>query len=257
MRKSLVITYPGSKGLLFPFIYENIPHSCTNYYEPFVGRGNVFWNYVISGGAADNYYLNDTNTGLWLQTLKDYKQDFNFVPDNPNSDIYKFWRDKDQCPERIIIEPCICFMGGQYKIGGSRYDNNKNFKNRWIKKYILARDILNKINPIISGRDWMEFLSGREFGQNDLIYCDPPYDKGFAYKYNEAQAYENINHPEFLDFVRSISTKCKIVISGFNSPLYQEKMKDWNIVTKSRWANGKNRDQKKSQYVDEYLWRNY
>lgn len=148
-------------------------------------------------------------------------------------------------------------MGGSYKIGGSRYDKHKGFQARWVQKFTDGRKILSEKNAIITQKDWLDYLKGQVFEKNDFLYCDPPYDKGFAYKYNEAQAYPNIDHNLFLDHMNSISNQCKIVISGFNSETYQNKMKSWNMVSKNRWASGKNKDQKKSQYVDEYIWKNF
>lgn len=255
MSKKLIFTYPGSKGLLSKWILPQLPTVCNRYIEIFAGRANLYFNYVLSGRSAKEYYLNDINTGEWLKQLRDYKTNYDFLPDSPNFEIFKKWKDSPDSPERTIVESAISFMGGNYSIGGSRYDKNPHYKNSWKEKFILGNKLLQNVN--ISKLDYRVMIDNIELSSNDFIYLDPPYDNGFSYKYNEPQAYENINHDEFLYICNKLSKKCMIAISGFKTERYAKELSNWNESSKIRYAAGKNKSKQGKFFLEEYLWKNF
>jgi len=112
--------------------------------------------------------------------------------------------------------------------------------NTWIKQ--------NSTSVVLS--DATEYLRQYEFMGNEFIYVDPPYlrstrltkRKIYNYEYDETQ------HIELLDLL--LSLKCKVMISGYFSELYNQKLKKWRrIEYKSRNRTG--------DFTIEYLWMNY
>ena len=69
--------------------------------------------------------------------------------------------------------------------------------------------------------DAVEFLQTFAFNGGELVYCDPPYVNStrkrlnlYAYEYTDAQ------HSELLDTI--VKLPCAVIISGYQSPLYQD-----------------------------------
>ena len=51
----------GSKARTATWLMNFFPKDVNSYFEPFTGRGNVYYRWRYSGGNANNYYLNDLN----------------------------------------------------------------------------------------------------------------------------------------------------------------------------------------------------
>lgn len=54
-----LLKYPGGKEKELKYILPNLPNTCKNYYEPFVGGGAVYFSL-----DSDAYYINDKSTEL-------------------------------------------------------------------------------------------------------------------------------------------------------------------------------------------------
>ncbi|MDC6379886.1 DNA adenine methylase [Pseudomonas graminis] len=78
--------------------------------------------------------------------------------------------------------------------------------------------------------DASSYLRSFSYDGSELIYADPPYvtqtrrrARIYRYEYDEGQ------HEELLRTLRSVP--CKIMISGYDSALYNEKLQGWRKVT--------------------------
>ena len=86
-----------------------------------------------------------------------------------------------------------------------------------------------------------------------LVYLDPPYLTKRSHKYNHDVNYEEF-HEELLDICNS--AKCMIVLSGYNSDLYEKNLKSsygWvksTIETKTRGTKGGD------NLREEIIWQN-
>lgn len=77
-----------------------------------------------------------------------------------------------------------------------------------------------------------EFLKSFPFtGTEELVYCDPPYllrtrttDKRYRYRFD----YRDEDHVALLEILRGLP--CKIMLSGYPSVLYDERLKGWNSL---------------------------
>lgn len=79
--------------------------------------------------------------------------------------------------------------------------------------------------------DGISFLDGYRFKGDEFVYGDPPYllraraQRGRAYYENEMPDPE---HVRWLRVARAIN--CRVMISGYHSPLYDDTLSDWNSV---------------------------
>ena len=89
-----------------------------------------------------------------------------------------------------------------------------------------------------------------------LFYLDPPYlpetrSVGSRNAYEHEMTTED--HVKLLDC--ALNARGKVVISGYQSPLYTKKLSEWNCKTKSL-ANNSGQGERKERRV-EHVWMNY
>jgi hypothetical protein len=78
--------------------------------------------------------------------------------------------------------------------------------------------------------DAVEFLSTFQFSGDEVIYCDPPYlptvrRKKRIYRFE----YTVDDHRALLDALCKLP--CRVVLSGYESSLYRERLANWDSVT--------------------------
>lgn len=83
--------------------------------------------------------------------------------------------------------------------------------------------------------DAYEFLASSSFRGDEVIYCDPPYvpttrrrTRVYRYDYSEG------DHVQLIGLLRNLPSR--ILISGYDSDLYEELLHDWNTQTFSAKA---------------------
>ncbi|MCP4990377.1 MAG: DNA adenine methylase [Colwellia sp.] len=86
----------------------------------------------------------------------------------------------------------------------------------------------NSLDIELIQADAVSYLKSYEFTGKELIYCDPPYlrqtrkKRVKLYKYD----YRVEQHVQLLEVVKSLP--CKVMLSGYESTLYRETLKDWH-----------------------------
>lgn len=89
------------------------------------------------------------------------------------------------------------------------------------------------VNPIpckLVNEDALTVLRDIELNQDTVVYVDPPYypetrRRKKVYRYD----YTSDDHIILLDYLCTL--KCNVIISGYHSKMYEEKLKGWNIHT--------------------------
>lgn len=76
--------------------------------------------------------------------------------------------------------------------------------------------------------DALEYLKRFPFAGKEFVYCDPPYLRETRKKSARLYKYEYTRrqHIELLETIKSLP--CKVMISGYESSLYQESLKGWH-----------------------------
>lgn len=99
--------------------------------------------------------------------------------------------------------------------------------------------------------DGIAFLDGYRWTGKEFVYADPPYllaarlQRGQQYYANELTDRE---HARFLRVARSIN--CRVMISGYRSPLYDDALSDWRSIEFDVMTRGGTK-------AREVLWMNY
>jgi hypothetical protein len=97
--------------------------------------------------------------------------------------------------------------------------------------------------------DGLAFLRAYPWTGNELIYCDPPYVRGSRRARGRLYAYEmdDHQHEDLLTILRGLP--CAVMLSGYDTPLYRDRLRDWRTVTFQTMTRGGS--------ATEVLWMNY
>lgn len=83
------------------------------------------------------------------------------------------------------------------------------------------------ININLLQTDACDFLSTYDFDGSELIYCDPPYLTETRRKHKiYRHEYTREDHLKLLNLL--IHVPCRVIISGYDNPLYHDKLTDWH-----------------------------
>lgn len=98
-------------------------------------------------------------------------------------------------------------------------------------------------------RNAFQFLYDYQFTGDELVYCDPPYMHStrtrrdlYQFEMTDAQ------HVELLQIIRSL--RCRVMISGYWTKLYAEKLSGWNSATYQAVTRS-------GRVATEWLWFNF
>ena len=252
-----VLKYPGAKTRLADWIISNIP-SHSVYLEPFFGSGAIFFNKPKSEIET----INDINEDVYnyFKVLREYPNELievlSLTPYSRKEYIEAYYLpdDNDNCIEKARKFAVRCFMGfgasNRYKNGfrSSQTYNSPDVPKLWSKlpeTLVLASKRL--LQAQIENLDYKELL--KRYNTNDVfIYLDPPYVSNVRKKYIYKNEFKIQDHEELLDLI--IKHPAKIMISGYDTPLYNDALKGWRKETKSNQVEC-------GLSKNEVIWMNY
>lgn len=90
-----------------------------------------------------------------------------------------------------------------------------------------------------------------DLDQSALVYCDPPYlmsTRASQRKFYEVEMAEEHEHQALLDVL--LGLRCMVMISGYWSELYAERLAGWRVYTYKAMTRG-------GRLADEYVWMNF
>lgn len=106
-----------------------------------------------------------------------------------------------------------------------------------------------EINFDLIWNDALVFLKTYTFQGNEFVYCDPPYLRSTRKRSKALYKYEYSDemHIQLLELLKTLP--CMVMISGYESTLYNEVLGDWNTYTyQSSTHHG---------FATEWVWMNY
>ena len=254
---SVVLKYPGGKNKIANWICGFIP-SHDVYLEPFFGGGAVFFN---KKQKAHIETINDLDSNIFnlFKTLRDqpdklihaieltaYSRDeYNYAWDEPitNDNVER---------ARSFAVKCNMAIGA-----GNRYKNgfrtgqqkvSPNPAKSWSEYPDALRIAYERLKGVqIEHIDALELIK-RYHTKDVFIYLDPPYllstRKGNMY-------HHEMTDDQHLLLLKEIAKHpAKIMISGYESDMYNSILKNWHKETKSTLAEF-------AQKRTECLWMNY
>ena len=199
--------YPGGKAKIREQLFPYFPEEGHRYLEPFVGRGNIFFEWFKR--ADYKYYtINDLKLGQFFKALRNC--DLKDLPLSVPPEMFEVWVNRWLAGNDIahVLEPKISFRGKGYDAGyqKGRY-NLTNYK----PLCEAAQSILKDPRIIILRMDYIH-LPWNDLQDDDFVYCDPPYFD------TRGMGYNNINHIELLKLLTE--NKFQWAISGYLSDIY-------------------------------------
>ena len=167
------IPYPGAKGRLAPLLVSFMPVCGDLYFEPFAGRGNVFFA-AAPKLHYQNWWLNDTSTAGFFDALK-LRGDRVRVPPRTRPEYFRQKRlfEQRRSQRASLLEPYFTFSGGGYRKGGFGSQNGPSAEGyaRTLKRCAL---LLRAHAVKVTGQDWQAIdFSG--LGPDAFVFFDPPY----------------------------------------------------------------------------------
>ena len=181
------LKWAGGKGQLVPELLHWIPASATNYYEPFVGSGALYFA-LRKSDLIDNACLSDTNEEL-INAYKQVKENVEalarILSDHQTKHSKEYYYEirslsPDEMPSleraaRMIYLNKTCF-NGLYRVNKSGRFNVPigSYKNpRIVDQYRLREASKLLQHAKVQVRDFESVVEDAEPG--DFIYFDPPY----------------------------------------------------------------------------------
>lgn len=254
-----VLKYPGSKWNIAEQLKELIPphHS---YVEPYFGSGAL----LFSKQPSDIETVNDLDsdvTNLFKCIQQDSERLARLVMTIPFSrEEYDKQFSQDFSGYASRYQQAAGFLVKCWQGHGFRTNCKVGWKNDVVgreKAYALWNwyrlpewiiEITERLRMVqIDNRPALEVIQRFNY-PNVFQYIDPPYllgtRQGKQYKYEMTDA----DHEELLKTI--LQSQAKIMISGYDSEMYNKYLKDWNRAEiKSCAENGKKRI--------EVVWMNY
>lgn len=230
--KSL-LKYPGSKWKIAEWIVDHFPDHKV-YCEPFFGSGAVFFNkelsYIETINDIDGNIVNLFR--VCRERPKELATAINLTP---------FSRDEFvNCCEMDIYDPverARRTIVRYHQSFGTSNSSKKSWRNvqmyggprcatMWNDLPLSVVECCQRLkNAQIESIDAVELIK-RYDSADTLIYCDPPYLPNLRKKNMYACEMDLEKHRALLSAI--LQSKSKIVISGYDAPLYNEMLAGWN-----------------------------
>lgn len=245
-----ILKYPGGKWRISDWIISHFPEHKV-YCEPYFGSGAIFFNKQPSYIET----INDINGDIvnLFKVCREYPEQLvaaiEFTP---------FARDEFiDCYDTAVTDPIERARRTLVRYHQS-FGTSNSSKNSWrnVQTYggprcatmwnCLPGRILEVCERLkdaqIENIDAIQLIQ-RYNDENTLIYCDPPYLQSLRKRKMYADEMSEEQHIELLEVLKS--SKSKIVLSGYDSDLYNSTLADWNTDTKETTAQmGKHRTEK-------------
>lgn len=256
-----VLKYPGSKWNIAGQLINLIPEH-HSYVEPFFGSGAVLFNKRASAIETINDLDSDVvNLFRCIQqdperlarlvmttpfSREEYDKQFELLNVTENEDSY-------QKAAGFLIK---CWQGHGFRTNGCKVGWKNDVQGRerayalwnWYRLPEWIIEIAERLRKVqIENRPAMEVVKRFNY-ETVFMYLDPPYllstRAGKQYKHEMSDT----EHEELLKIL--LQSKAKIMISGYESEMYDDYLKDWTKVKfRSCAEHGKPRT--------EVCWMNY
>ncbi len=230
-----ILKYPGGKWRIADWIISFFPEHKV-YVEPFFGSGAVFFKKEPS----------------YIETINDIDGNivnlFKVCRDHPNAlaaavNMTPFSRDEFvECYETNVgdpIERARRTLVRYHQSFGTSNSTKKSWRN--VQTYggprcatmwnYLPDTIIECCERLKEAQ--IECIDGVELikrydSEDTLIYCDSPYLQKLRKKLMYVCELDDNKHCELLDVLKN--TKSKVILSGYDSDLYNDALSDWNTA---------------------------
>lgn len=252
-----IMKYPGSKWSLAKWIIGFFPEH-HSYLEPFFGSGAVLFNKPRSNiETVNDLDGNVVNLFEWIRR----------DPERLAHEIYYTPYARQIYDEAFALMPEDSFakavnfyirlnMGYGFRTNGEKVGWKNDVQGRerayaaldWCKipeKIMEAAERLRGVQ--IENRPAVELIQRFNYPRV-LIYLDPPYVLGTRHGKQYRCEMDDNGHNELLD--ATLAHKGPVLLSGYDNPLYNERLKDWHREETTGYSQVGSRKR-------EVLWMNF
>lgn len=256
-----VLKYPGSKWNIARQIVSLIPEH-HSYVEPYFGSGAVLFNKPVSEIETIND-LDSEVTNLFQCIQKDAEHLARIVMTTPFSreEYDKQFEGLEQTLclssfERAAGFLIRCWQGHGFRTNGYKVGWKNDVQGRekmyalwnWYRLPEWIIDIAERLRKVrIEKRPALEVIKRFDY-ETVFMYIDPPYLLGTRTGKQYLHEMTDADHEELLKEI--VHSRAKIMISGYESDMYNDYLKEWEKVYFNSCAEqGKPRQ--------EIIWLNY
>lgn len=230
-----VLKYPGSKWNLAPKLLTLIPKHHT-YLEPFFGSGALFFSKAPSSIETINDMDNNV-VNLFSCIRNDPERLARMVMAVPYSRYQYEQSYKAECddPYENALQFLIkCWQGYGFRTNGYMVGWKNDVQGResmyalwnWYRLPEIVVDTAERLRKVqIENRPALEVMGRYDF-ENVFMYLDPPYVLDTRTGKQYLHEMTDRDHVDLLDFC--IRSKAKIMISGYESDLYNNMLQGWH-----------------------------
>lgn len=235
-----IIKYPGSKWSIADWIISKFPphHS---YLEPFFGSGAVLFKKERSKIETINDLDNDVvNLFEWIRNDPEQLSAAIYMTPYSREVYRRAWA--DQYTEKDSFQRAMNFyirmmMGHGFRTTGEivGWKNDVHGResayaaNHWCQLPKMIMEAAERLRGVqIENRPAVDVISRFNF-DNVLIYADPPYLLGTRHGKQYRHEMSDDDHAALLEVL--IAHKGPVLISGYQSNLYEEMLRGWNKET--------------------------
>jgi DNA adenine methylase len=186
------VKWAGGKTSLLGHLLPNVPSNVSNYYEPFLGGGALFFA-ACGRRPRFNAHLSDTNAQLITayRVIKEFPDQliallsiFQKEYDRAVDKMRYFYAKREWRPEapaesaaRLIFLNKTCYNGlyrvnskGEFNVPFGRYERPRILNSENIR---AISQILKNTNAELRSTDYKDAVES--CGKADFVYLDPPY----------------------------------------------------------------------------------
>lgn len=261
------IKYHGGKNKLFDWIIKYFPHNYESltYVEDFVGGGSI----ILNKKKSHIEIINDINPKLInlynilfthntefineLLTLTYSKETFDVaLLNNINEDYYD---DIDAAVNiYVLYRMSRGGLGKEFAWSERLRGNKPGDENAWETSILNLTDVTERLNGITVYNKDFRWLLNNYNDSSTFHYLDPTYLTETRVSKN-AYEYE-MSYKDHEDLLKLITkSNAKILISGYDSALYYQYLKDWYVYSKDVINHSSQAKIKENRI--EMLWANY
>lgn len=242
--KRPILRWHGGKWVLAPWIISHFPHHKV-YVEPFGGAASVLLRKKPAYAEIYNdldrevvnlfrIYRDRGDELLRLIAFTPYSRDEFMESYNPSTD------DLEQA-RKTVVRSFMGFSSSSHaRKTGFRANSNRSGTtpaHDWKNLPDALPAIINRLRGVvIENRDAADVMHAHD-GAETLHYVDPPYvsetrDKGGDYNFEMSDQ----QHIQLADTLMKL--KGTVILSGYNSDLYNDLYKGWKKIERKAFADG-------------------
>ena len=234
------VKWAGGKGSLLPELLNHVPHQLSDYYEPFLGGGALFFA-IYARNELFKAHLSDVNDELintyrvikkapdaLIELLSTFQNKHN-NSSNPSRHYYDMreWRPSNTVERaaRLIFLNKTCYNGlyrvnsrGEFNVPFGRYKRPNILNAQNLREVSRA---LRDTDASIDTSDYKTLLSRCKKG--DFVYLDPPYQpksKSSSFTSYAPGGFSETDQEELAEgFAKLVDRGCLTVLSNSDTDL--------------------------------------